>query len=152
MPYAIDVLGIPQPAAAMPPATALDGVKGVSPRYALEDHTHAARIQRTAINTAADGTYTWVFSRPIDCTAGTVPPVTYMVEDSGSACIVQITGRAFTTAGGIDTHTSVAIKAQRAQALPNTLVVLSSLISYNIFGSTNTNAIKVNLFVAPPTQ
>ncbi len=46
---------IPQAGAAMPPATALDGSTGTSQRFAREDHTHAARLQRTTLITATDG-------------------------------------------------------------------------------------------------
>jgi hypothetical protein len=142
---------VPQPAAATPPATALDGVLGTATKFAREDHTHAARVQRTAMLTAADGTVTWTFARPIVCATGKVPPISNMVEDTGSPVVVQITGRAFTSAGGFDTHTSVTIKAQRSQTLPATLLTLANLVSFNVFGIAAAG-VKVNLFAADPTQ
>lgn len=144
---------MPQPAEVTPPATALDGRKGTSGRFALEDHTHAARVQRTVLVTAADGTAKWVFARPIVCAAGKVPPITYMVEDPGTPVVVQIMSREFTVdaAAGQDTHTSVSIKAQRSRVLPATLLSLAALLNFDIFGAA-AGATKVNLFAADPTQ
>lgn len=144
---------IPQPAATTPPATSLDSSKGSSPDYARADHTHAARVQRTVMTTAADGTVTWTFARPIVCAPGKLPPISNMVEDSGSPVVVQITGRAFTSdaTAGTDTHTAVTIKAQRSQFLPSTLVSLSVLLNFNVFGA-SASGVKVNLWAADPTQ
>lgn len=144
---------VPKPATAMPPATALDGNRGTAAEYARADHTHAARVQRTVVTTAGDGTYTWTFARPIVCPRGMVPPVSYMVEDTGSPAIVQITGRAFTTdtTAGTDTHTAVTIKAQRSRALPAALLSLTALIAFDIFGQQAAGT-KVNLWAADPTQ
>jgi hypothetical protein len=144
---------VPAAATATPPATALDSGKGTSPRFAREDHTHAARVQRTVMTTATDGTVTWVFARPIICAAGKVPPITYMVEDTGTPVVVQIISRAFTSdaQAGTDTHTAVTIKAQRSRTLPATLLSLASLINFDLFGAA-AGATKVNLFAADPTQ
>lgn len=144
---------LPQPAQAAPPATALDGKVGGSARYALEDHTHAARVQRTVVMTAPDGTAMWAFARPIVCVSGKLPPISYMVEDTGTPVVVQITGRAFTSdlAAGTDTHTAITIKAQRARTLPATILTLAGLINFDIFGAA-VGQTKVNLFAADPTQ
>lgn len=149
---AIANAGIPAPAAATPPATALDGARGASTEFARADHTHAARVQRTVLMTAADGTVTWTFARPIVCAAGKVPPISYMVEDTGSPVVVQVTGRTFTSdAAGTDTHTVVTVKAQRSRALPATLLSLAALISFDVFGIPAVGT-KVNLWAADPTQ
>jgi hypothetical protein len=144
---------MPAPAAVTPPATALDSGKGTSDRFAREDHTHAARVQRTVVTTATDGTVTWVFARPIVCAVGKVPPISYMVEDPGTPVVVQIISRAFASdaQAGTDTHTAVTIKAQRSRVLPATLVSLASLINFDLFGAA-AGATKVNLFAADPTQ
>lgn len=144
---------MPQPSSAMPPATALDGNRGTAAEYARADHTHAARVQRTVITTAGDGTFTWTFARPIVCAKGMVPPVSYMVEDTGSPAVVQIVSRAFTAdaAAGTDTHTAVTIKAQRSRALPATLLALTALVSFDVFGQQAAGT-KVNLWAADPTQ
>jgi hypothetical protein len=144
---------IPAPASTMPPATALDGSTGGAIAYARADHTHAARVQRTVMTTAADGTATWTFARPIVCASGKLPPISNMVEDTGSPVVVQITGRAFASdaTAGTDTHTAVTIRAQRSQFLPATLVSLASLVSFNVFGA-SASGVKVNLWAADPTQ
>ncbi|WP_298967744.1 hypothetical protein [uncultured Methylobacterium sp.] len=149
---------LPQPASATPPPVALDGTKGAMPagtppRYALENHTHASRVQRTVVTTAADGTFTWVFARPIVCPSGKPPPVSYMVEDAGSPVVVQVTGRTFTAdaAAGTDTHTAVTVKAQRSRTLPATLLSLAALISFDVFGLM-AGGVKVDLWAADPTQ
>lgn len=142
---------LPAPAASTPPATALDSGRGMSPRYALEDHTHATHVQRTTMTTTADGTAIWTFARPIVCAVGRVPPISYMVDDTGSPVVVQVVARAFTSDGTNDTHTAITVKAQRSRTLPAVLVSLTSLISFDVFG-TVANGVKVNLWAADPTQ
>lgn len=141
----------PPPSSTMPPATALDGSTGSSASYARADHTHAARVQRTVLMTAADGTATWTFARPIVVASGALPPVTFMVEDTGTPIVVQITGRTFTSSGGQDTHTAVTIRAQRSRTLPATILALTALVSFDIFGG-SASGVRVNLFAADPTQ
>jgi hypothetical protein len=147
------VASLPQPASATPPATALDGKVGSAAEYARADHTHAARVQRTTMTTATDGTVTWTFARPIVCAAGKVPPISYMVEDTGSPVVVQIGSRTFTSdaAAGTDTHTAITVKAQRSRTLPAVLVSLTSLLNFDVFG-TVANGVKVNLWAGDPTQ
>jgi hypothetical protein len=143
---------VPQPAVDMPPATALDGKKGTDQRYALADHTHASLVQRAAITTAADGTVTWVYARPITCAKDAVPVVQITPEDGGTPIAGQITGRVFTTnADGKDEHTAVKIKAFRSRPLPATLLVLGNLVAYDVFGIP-AQGVKLNVIAAPPTQ
>ena len=142
---------VPPAASATPPATALDGNPGTSAAYARADHTHAARVQRTVITTANDGTATWTFARPIVTPAGQVPVIAYMVQDTGSPIVVQITGRAWTSDGTFDTHTAVTIKAARARTLPATILALTALINFDIFG-TAAGTVPVNVWAADPTQ
>ncbi|MGX9983954.1 hypothetical protein [Methylobacterium fujisawaense] len=150
-PACADAFSGATPATAVPPATALDGSMGTSGNFARADHTHAARVQRTVLTTASDGTATWTFARPISVPSGALPVIAYMVEDQGTPVVVQVTSRTFTSAGGVDTHTAVTIKAQRSQVLPAALVSLSALLNFNVFGGSPA-AVKVNLFAADPTQ
>lgn len=143
---------LPQPATVLPPATALDGSTGTtSTRYALEDHTHATRVQRVAMLTAADGTATWTYARPIAVPAGKTPPMSYMVEDTGSPVVVQVISRTFTSANGIDTHTAVTVRAQRSRTLPATITTLLALVNFDVFGIAAAG-VRVNLWAADPTQ
>lgn len=144
---------VPQPSQEMPPATALDGKRGASAEFARADHTHAARVQRTVVSTLADGTYLWTFARPIVCPAGKLPPITYMVEDTGSPVVVQIVGRTFTSdaTAGTDTHTAVTVKAQRSRVLPAVLLSLTALLSFDVFGAA-ASGVRVSLWAADPTQ
>jgi hypothetical protein len=146
-----DPSSLPQPSNQSPPATALDSKLGVATEYARADHTHAARVQRTSMITDSNGLVTWTFARPIVCLTGAVPPISYMVEDTGTPVVVQITSRTFTSSGGNDTHTAVTVKAQRSRTLPAALVSLSALLNFDIFG-TVASAVKINLFAADPTQ
>lgn len=144
-------LAVPQPSQQTPPAAALDGVQGASALYARADHTHAVRVQRTVLMTAGDGTATWTYARPIAVPAGKLPPVSYMVEDTGSPVVVQVTARTMTSDGTTDTHTAVTIRAQRSRALPATILSLANLISFDVFGTVG-GGVRVNLFAADPTQ
>ncbi|SFV06022.1 hypothetical protein SAMN02799631_04338 [Methylobacterium sp. 174MFSha1.1] len=145
------ISAMPAPGTATPPATALDGTPGTSTLYARADHTHAARVQRTVLTTLADGTATWTFARPIAVPTGRLPPIAYMVEDTGTPVVVQITGRTMTTDGTMDTHTAVAIRAQRARTLPAALTVLTALVGFDIFGG-SASGVRVNVWAADPTQ
>ena len=147
------VAASPMAGAAMPLATALDGKTGTSPRFAREDHTHAARLQRTIMTTLPDGTAVWTFARPIVCAIGKAPPISYMVEDTGTPVVVQIVSRAFTTdaIAGTDTHIGVSVKAQRSRTVPALVASLAGTLGYDVFGAA-APGVKVNLFAADPTQ
>ena len=141
---------VPAPSATMPPATSLDGALGSAAEYARADHTHAVRVQRIVRTTASDGTLTWTFARPIAVPTGDVPPLAYMVEDTGSPVVVQVVGRTFTTANGQDTHTAVTVRAQRSRTLPATLATLTPLLGFDVFQVAA--GVRVNLWAADPTQ
>lgn len=139
------------PGSSTPPPADLDGAVGSSTLYARADHTHAVNVQRTVLVTDNQGNATWTFARPIVVTSGKVPPVAFMVEDTGSPVVVQITARQWTTANGLDTHTGVTIKAQQSQTLPQTLATVAGLVAFDVFANAAV-AVRVNLFAANPTQ
>ncbi|GJE29802.1 hypothetical protein [Methylobacterium organophilum] len=149
--FSPDMSAVPAPSVSLPPAAALDSQLGASALYARADHTHAARVQRIVITTAADGTAKWTFARPIAVPAGKLPPIAYMVEDTGTPVVVQVVGRELTSDGTTDTHTSVSIKAQRSRTLPAVLVALTNLVAFDVFGGA-ASGVKVNLFAGDPTQ
>lgn len=87
----IDTLAasIPKPATSMPPGVADSGALGTDTKYALANHTHASRARKARMQSAADGTITWVYSTPFD--AGVVPRVVAVAEvASGTTDVVNV--------------------------------------------------------------
>lgn len=63
---------IPLPSSTMPPGVADSGTVGTSPRYALADHTHAAKVRKSVAAIQSNvGTYTWTY--PTAFAAGVAP-------------------------------------------------------------------------------
>lgn len=81
---------IPTPSAAVPPAVADSGTIGnMTSVFALANHTHASKVRKVRIQTAADGTVTWTYSTPF--TAGTNPIVLAVAEvASGVTDVVNV--------------------------------------------------------------
>lgn len=80
---------VPEPATSMPPAVADSGSLGNVQRYALENHTHASRARKERMQSAADGTITWVFSTPFG--AGVVPRISAIAEvPAGTTDVVNV--------------------------------------------------------------
>jgi len=74
-----DTSAIPQPATAMPPGVADNGLKGTDTRYALADHTHASKARKEIkVMPSAASTYTWTY--PTAFGAGVVPVVSGIVQ------------------------------------------------------------------------
>lgn len=84
-----DKNAVPQPATTMPPGVADTGAKGSDVKYALADHTHASKARKARVQSAADGTITWVYSTAFD--AGVVPRVVAVAEvASGTTDVVNV--------------------------------------------------------------
>lgn len=80
---------VPEPATSMPPGVADSGSLGTVQRYALENHTHASRARKERMQSAADGTITWVFSTPFG--AGVVPRISAIAEvPAGTTDVVNV--------------------------------------------------------------
>jgi len=74
-----DTSAIPQPATAMPPGVADNGLKGTDTRYALADHTHASKARKQLVTMgSASSTYTWTY--PTAFGSGVVPVVSGIVQ------------------------------------------------------------------------
>lgn len=67
-----------QPAVSAPPAVGDSSVQGNIPRYAMENHTHASKVRKDRLQSAADGTITWTYSTPFG--AGVVPRISCVAE------------------------------------------------------------------------
>lgn len=84
---------IPQPSGSMPPSVADSGATGNNAQYARADHTHASKARKERLQTAADGSLTWVYSTPF--ANGVVPRVCAVAETASGVTDVynvQIVG------------------------------------------------------------
>lgn len=120
-PLDIAGLNIPQPATAMPPSVADTGAKGNSALYALADHTHASKVRKVRIQTAADGTYNWTFTPPF---ANGVTPIVLAVAEAAAGVTDVINAQV------VDAPTNTACKllvnrTQRSVAALLGLTILS---------------------------
>lgn len=80
---------VPQPSDLTPPAVADSGAKGANLMYALADHTHASKVRKERLQSAADGTITWTYSTPF--AAGVVPRCFAVAEvASGVTDVVNV--------------------------------------------------------------
>jgi hypothetical protein len=85
----VDPGSIPQPSTVAPPGVADTGATGTDMKYALANHTHASKARKARVQSAADGTITWVYSTPFD--AGVVPRVVAVAEvPSGTTDVVNV--------------------------------------------------------------
>lgn len=79
----------PRPATAMPLGVSDTGALGTALEYARSDHTHASKARKERLQSAADGTITWVFSTPF--AAGVVPRIAAIAEvASGITDVVNV--------------------------------------------------------------
>lgn len=149
-----DGIVVPQAATAAPPGVAVDGSKGDIPRYALENHTHPARVQRKEVTLDVNGMATWTFTKPFD----SKPVVNYMVEQAtGEPIIIEV--NAFVMTNG--KWSGVTVKGYRSRVTPtvaplNVLAILgavvtgvntliSALSNFNLFAGGNLTGVKVHL-------
>lgn len=113
---------LPQPSTVNPPSVADSSSIGTDLlMYALANHTHASKVRKVRVQSAADGTITWTFSTPFS--TGVVPIVLAVAEaPQGVTDIVNVQV--------IDTPTNTSCKllvnrAQRSFASLIGLTVLS---------------------------
>lgn len=85
---------IPTPSVSMPPAVADTGSVGTQTSfYAVANHTHASKARKARIQSAADGSLTYVFETPFG--AGVVPRCSAVAETASGVTDVynvQING------------------------------------------------------------
>lgn len=112
---------LPTPASAMPPPVADAGAVGADTvKYALADHTHASKLRRTRIQTAADGSVTWTFDPPFD--VGVVPRINAIAETG-----VGVTDVINVQVEGTPTNTSCLLRVTRTQRSVVSLIGLTIL-------------------------
>jgi hypothetical protein len=120
---------IPSPATAMPPSVSEVGAKGTNARYALEDHTHASQLRKARLQTAVNGTLTWVFDVPFP--TGTVPRINAIAETTlGNTDVVNV------QVEGTPTATQALIRVTRTQQSVVGLIGLTVLSIPTSVGAT----------------
>lgn len=134
-----DIPSVPAASQATPPAAALNGSVGTTTDvYALADHTHEVKVQRTIVTTDASGNATWTFAKSFN----NLPAVTALANTTGMPIAISITAKS---------KTSVSIQAKQSRALPAVLTLLTNLLSYNIF-SDAASGVQIDVFAAEVTQ
>lgn len=130
---------MPKPADATPPSEMIGGQTGSQVRYAREDHTHPRITRAAVVTTDASGAWSVTWSAAVP-----TPPVVLPVpvNTSGQPIVCNVTTRTTTTASG---------RCWLARTLPATLTLLTSLISFDIFGAAATG-IQVQVLAIPVTQ
>jgi len=126
------VATIPLPASSMPPGVADNGTVGTVQRYALENHTHAAKVRKaTSAIQSNVGTYTWVY--PTAFGAGVAPLCNGIAQTAaGVTDLVNI------QIEGTPTNTQCVFRVTRYSQS------FLSLLGINILGF-NTTAIPISL-------
>lgn len=108
-----------QPAISAPPAVGDASVQGSIARYAMENHTHASKVRKDRVQSAADGTVTWAYSTPFD--AGVVPRISCVAEvASGVTDVVNVQV--------IDTPTNTECKLRVTRTNRSTVALLGLTI------------------------
>lgn len=130
---------VPLPANATPPMEMVGGQTGSQVRYAREDHTHP-RITRAAIvTTDSSGNWSVIWASPL-ASSPTVLPVP--VNATTQPVICNVATRTTTGATG---------RCWLARTLPATILTLTALVSFDLFG-TAANGISVQVLAIPATQ
>lgn len=118
-----DTSAIPQPATAMPPGVADNGLKGTDTRYALADHTHASKARKQRVIGVTTSTYVWIYPTPFP--PGTVPVCNGIAEDPSASANdsynIQVSG--------VPTNTQCTFSIKRQTS--GLLGVLLGALSFN---------------------
>lgn len=124
-----------------PNLTVMTAQAGSSQKASRGDHTHPVRVQRARVLSDSNGSATWIFATPFLLT----PVISCMIENTQNQPMIA-------NILELDVN-HVKVQLFQSQKLPATLTLLSALVSFNIFGVSNTLLanVGVNLFAAEPT-
>ena len=130
---------MPKPADATPPSEVVGGQTGSQIRYAREDHTHPRITRAAVVTTDSAGAWSVTWATPV-----TTPPVVLPVPVNASTqpIVCNVATRTTTQATG---------RCWLARTLPATLTLLTSLISFDIFGGAASGT-QVQILAIPATQ
>lgn len=130
---------VPQPANATPPMEMVGGQTGSQVRYAREDHTHPRITRAAVVTTDSSGNWSVTWASPL-ASSPTVLPVP--VNATTQPVICNVATRTTTGATG---------RCWLARTLPATILTLTALLSFDLFG-TAANGISVQVLAIPSTQ
>lgn len=117
----------------------IGGQTGSQVRYAREDHTHPRITRAAVVTTDSAGAWSVTWSTPV-ATSPAVLPVP--VNATTQPVVCNVATRTATGATG---------RCWLARTLPATLTVITSLVSYDIFGAP-ASGLSVQVFAIPLTQ
>lgn len=124
---------LPQPSAMVPPGVTDTGAVGTETAvYALANHTHPSQVRKARLQTAADGTITWVYTdkdgNPMPFADGVIPRIQAIAETG-----VGVTDVLNAQIEGTPTNVSCKIRVARTQ---RSVVALLSLTILSVPAST----------------
>lgn len=127
----------PLPSNVAPPSVADNsGTGAMSTMYALADHTHASKVRKTRVQSAADGTIVWTYSTPFP--AGVVPRISAVAEvPAGTTDVVNV------QVIGTPTNTQCTLLVNRTNRTAVSLLGLTILSVPNQAGVTWVHAIAI---------
>lgn len=112
---------VPQPSNVTPPGVADSGAVGTpTGMYALANHTHASRVRKVRVQSAADGTLTWTYSTPFP---NGVTPIVLAVAEVASGVTDVVNVQVIDT----PTNTSCKLLVNRTQRSVVSLIGLTVL-------------------------
>lgn len=114
---------MPLPAAAAPPDVSVaTPTKGVSAKFALEDHSHPARVQRGSWTTDAAGQVSVAW--PVAFGAPPIPNAPVVLDAGGGRYAYTVIS---------NTAATTLFQITRQRVLPSPLTLLSALVGYDTF-------------------
>lgn len=155
---AIENWSVPVPATMTPNQIALQSSKGVSTKYATEDHTHAARVQRKIVTLDSNGLATWTFNRAFE--ENNKPSLTWLVfQATGNPIIIEAVSwvREVMTPTPSGKYLGVNVRGYRSRPLPvidlltgllnltGVNGLITALTGFNVFGGGALSGVEVHL-------
>jgi hypothetical protein len=131
---------VPKPATAVPPTEMVGGSTGTAGTYRPADSA-APRITRAGVVTTSASTGDWsiTWTTPLMAVPVVVP---IPVNTTTQPLVCNVATRSITGATG---------RCWLARTLPATLLSLTALVTYDVFGSAATG-VQVQILAIPPTQ
>ena len=130
---------IPRPADIIPPTEMIGGTVGTAGTYRPADAAQPRITRAGVVSTDASGGWSITWSSPL-ATVPTVLPVP--INATTQPIICNVATRSTTAAAG---------RCWLARTLPATLLTLTALVTYDVFGAP-VSGVSVQVIALPPTQ